>query len=41
MYPPGSTFKLVNGLIALQEGVIFLKLKSDVTADISMQKIDL
>jgi len=22
MYPPGSTFKLVNGLIALQEGII-------------------
>lgn len=23
MYPPGSTFKLVNGLIGLQEGVLF------------------
>ena len=27
MYPPGSTFKLVNGLIALQEGVILPETK--------------
>ena len=27
MYPPGSTFKLVNGLIALHEGVIFPETK--------------